>query len=433
MDTGVEGGRRRRIIRYKPLPSQQRFHASEARYKGFSGPIGSGKSQALCHEAIKLAYLNPGRVGLIAAPTYSMLRDATQMALLEALGDHSIPYVHNKAYGTITFEDTRSVVLLRSLDNYERLRGTNLAWFGVDELTYAKEEAWTRLEGRLREPRAKVMCGFGVWTPRGFDWVYERFVKDGGGDCEVIFARPAENEYLLSQAPGFYERLKSSYDERFYRQEVLGEYLNICQDRVYHTFDRGVHLKAVPVTQAEPLLWALDFNVDPMCSIVAQIRGGHVYVLDEIVLRRATTRAACEELLARYGTYGGTLRIYGDASGAHMQTSGMTDYQMIRKALSGAWRGPVEQRVPPSNPPVAERVALTNGKLMPATGEPGLFINARCKELIRDLEEVVYREGSGIVDKRDPMRTHLSDALGYLLWQEFGERPKVGERGRQLI
>ena len=57
-------------IEYVPLPSQQRFHQSTARFKGFSGPIGSGKSQALCHEAIKLSFQNKGRMGLIGAPTY---------------------------------------------------------------------------------------------------------------------------------------------------------------------------------------------------------------------------------------------------------------------------------------------------------------------------------------------------------------------------
>jgi hypothetical protein len=31
------------------------------------------------------------------------------------------------------------------------------------------------------------------------------------------------------------------------------------------------------------------------------------------------------------------------------------------------------------------------------------------------------------------MRTHLSDALGYLLWQECGPLPKAGERGGRII
>jgi hypothetical protein len=63
---------RERGIEYHPLPSQRRFHDSKARFKGFSGPIGSGKSQALCQEALKLAYLNSGRTGLLGAPTYEV-------------------------------------------------------------------------------------------------------------------------------------------------------------------------------------------------------------------------------------------------------------------------------------------------------------------------------------------------------------------------
>ena len=34
-----------RGIRYKPLPTQRLFHLSDARFKGYSGPVGSGKSQ----------------------------------------------------------------------------------------------------------------------------------------------------------------------------------------------------------------------------------------------------------------------------------------------------------------------------------------------------------------------------------------------------
>ena len=56
---------------YEPLPTQFRFHAdTRSKYKGYSGPIGSGKSKALCYEAIFLAQLKPGRSGLIGAPIY---------------------------------------------------------------------------------------------------------------------------------------------------------------------------------------------------------------------------------------------------------------------------------------------------------------------------------------------------------------------------
>ncbi len=80
-----------RDISYDPLPSQKKFHALENRFKGFSGPIGSGKSQALCQEAIRMSYMNPGRLGLLGAPTYPMLRDATQAALHRDPGEQRDP------------------------------------------------------------------------------------------------------------------------------------------------------------------------------------------------------------------------------------------------------------------------------------------------------------------------------------------------------
>src|SRR6266852_8094035 len=153
-------GIRLREIEYSPLPSQKKFHESEARFKGFSGPIGSGKSQALCQEAIKLSYLNPGRTGLIGAPTYPMLRDATQVALSEILELNRIPHELNRAENFLVFRETRSRVLFRAVEEFERLRGSNLAWFGLDELTYTSEEAWLRLEGRLRDPKAQLRCAF---------------------------------------------------------------------------------------------------------------------------------------------------------------------------------------------------------------------------------------------------------------------------------
>ncbi|HYZ86340.1 MAG TPA: hypothetical protein VE621_18145, partial [Bryobacteraceae bacterium] len=183
---------RQRVIRYSPLPSQKRFHLSTARFKGYSGSVGSGKSAALCQEAIRLSYLNPGRTGLLGAPTYPMLRDATLAALIEILETNKLPYDLNRSEFVLRFKDTGSRILLRSLDEYERLRGTNRAWFGVDELSYTAEEAWTRLEARLRDPLAKRLCGFGVWTPKGRDWLWRRWVQSPVDGYELISAKPFE-------------------------------------------------------------------------------------------------------------------------------------------------------------------------------------------------------------------------------------------------
>jgi Terminase large subunit, T4likevirus-type, N-terminal len=427
--SGIE----RREIAYRPLASQQKFHDSTARFKGFSGPIGSGKSQALCQEAIKLSYLNAGRLGLLGAPTYPMLRDATQAALLEVLDANGIPYDLNKAENALLMKDSGSRILFRSVEEFERLRGTNLAWFGVDELTYTQEESWLRLEGRLRDPLATRLCGFAVWTPKGYDWVWRRFIADRVKGYEVVQAAAFENRHILAKIPDFYERLLSSYDQKFYEQEVLGNYLSMDGSRVYTAFDRTMHLKELAVHPRHSLLWALDFNVDPMSSVVAQHLNGMVHVVDEIVIRHATTKDACAEFLRRFPKHGAGVHVFGDASGSAQQTTGLSDFDLVREYFMANSTVPVYYRVARSNPPVRERVNLVNGRLQSASGRISVLVDPKCKELIKDLEQVCYKADSMVIDKeRDRARTHVSDALGYLLWQEFRPQVMVGERGEIL-
>ena len=431
---GSTGRTENRDIEYDPLPSQKAFHALETRFKGFSGPIGSGKSQALCHEAIRLSYLNQGRLGLLGAPTYPMLRDATQAALLEILQWNNIPYEHNKAENMLVFKDTGSRILFRPVDEFERLRGTNLAWFGLDELSYTQLEAWQRLEGRLRDPKATKLCGFGVWTPKGFDWVYRKFIANPVKGYGVIQAAPFENRHLLGRVSDFYVRLKDSYDEKFYQQEVMGAYVSMQGGRVYSAFDRETHVRPLEATQGVPLKWALDFNVDPMSSVIVQTTREGVRVLDEIVIRHATTAQACQEFLKRYPRHQGGVEIFGDASGNARQTTGATDYEMVREYFMVHSSTSVTYRVPKGNPPVRDRCNAMNRQLKSAAGRVGLLVDPKCKELIMDFEQVTYKSDSNVIDKdRDRLRTHLSDALGYLVWQECLSQPTNGPRERNPL
>jgi len=427
-------GFRQRGIKYSPLPSQRKFHNLPTRFKGFSGPIGSGKSQALCHEAIRLTYLNPGRLGLLGAPTYPMLRDSTQTALFAILEANDLPYDHNKAENSLVMRDTGSKVLFRALDEFERLRGTNLAWFGLDELTYTQEESWLRLEGRLRDPEAHHLCGFAVWTPKGYDWVYHRFISNQIEGYGVVRAPAYENQYLLCKTPDYYDRLKDSYDSKFFQQEVLGQYLTQDGRLVYPTFNRSDNLRKVSVDPASPLLWALDFNVDPMSSVIAQIMDGEIRVLDEIVLRRATTPEACQEFLRRYPEHPAGLRIYGDSSGHNQQTTGCSDYEMVKEYFAENSSYKIDYRTLAQNPPIPHRLNLMNAKLLSARGKVGLLVDPKCVELVKDFEEVCYRAEDNKPDKeKDRMRTHTSDALGYLVWREFKPTKKIGEQRRRIL
>jgi hypothetical protein len=209
--------------------------------------------------------------------------------------------------------------------------------------------------------------------------------------------------------------------------------VNIQAGAVYTAFDRQRNVVDVNLDRYLPLFWTLDFNVDPMCSLVVQRDGDEIRVLDEIVLRRASTLNACEEFQSRFPNHQAGLVVYGDATGGRLQTAGTNDYKIVSDFLRREGYERVHLKIPPANPMVRDRVQLVNSQLLSASGESHLIISPRCRELIKDFEEVTYIPDSVVIDKdKDPRRTHLSDALGYLVWQEFGGKPVIGEQRKRL-
>jgi hypothetical protein len=171
-----------------------------------------------------------------------------------------------------------------------------------------------------------------------------------------------------------------------------------------------------------------------MCSVIAQTEGETVRVVDEIFLRNASTKDACAEFVRRYGSHPGKVVVYGDSSGNHRQTTGNTDYEIIREYFETYCNLKVRLQQNTSNPDVRDRVNLVNRQLRSAAGAVSLVVDPKCKELAKDLEEVCYRAESGDIDKnRDRMRTHLSDALGYLIWRECQPRGKWGLCGDRRV
>jgi Terminase large subunit, T4likevirus-type, N-terminal len=339
---------KKRIIRVPMLPSQRKFLESASPVKGFSGPVGSGKTYALGYQALRSAAENPGCTGLLGAPTFDMLEGATVPILLELLDVHKIRHTYRKSQNVVTIEPSRSRILLRSLDCPEHLRGTNLAWIGIDEPTYCKKAAWERLEARLRDPRARSFQMFAVWTPNGLDWVYKRFISQNKiENHQAILAAPGENLAVLSRRPEYYENLKNSYDELFYRQEALGEYLNTKSGRAYQAWSVANEDASLRFVPQQGLCWALDFNVDPMAGVVGQFINGRIHVLKELFLRNSNTQEMCErfEQVAQpfVDSYWEANRkplpitLYGDATGEARSTSSRTDQLSRCPSIWSRW------------------------------------------------------------------------------------------------
>ena len=246
------------------------------------------------------------------------------------------------------------------------------------------------------------------------------------------------------------ESAAGELDERTYRQEFQASFENLAHGLVYYAFDRKENMQPVPYLRQYPICWALDFNVNPMCSVIAQIedqstrvdllngfRSVRLNVIDEIVLADSNTLEACHAFVARmqHVNPGGVVdvQLYGDAAGGARSTAGKSDYQIIREFFRTETRFRVTYHVPSANPSVRDRVNAVNGMLCNSQGIQRLFIDPRCRRLIHDLERVSWKaDGYGNLcaqlDKSDPELTHVSDALGYLVEREFGLRVAAGLR-----
>ncbi|MCK5608233.1 hypothetical protein KAR91_40505, partial [Candidatus Pacearchaeota archaeon] len=100
-------------------------------YSALVAGIGAGKSYAGCIRAIQAAYGNVGghriktpNLGMITAPTFPMLRDATLRTFEEIAGDLLINYNKSEHLATMS---NGSEILFRSTHDYETLRGPNLS------------------------------------------------------------------------------------------------------------------------------------------------------------------------------------------------------------------------------------------------------------------------------------------------------------------
>ena len=411
--------------------AQGQVFCSDKRFRVLVAGRRFGKTYLALVELCQGAW-GPGRLAWYVAPTYKQAKRIAWKPLKELTRsywagrpnetDLSIQLING---GTIA---------LRGADNYDSLRGDGLDFLVLDEYATMAREAWSEvLRPALSDKQGRALF---IGTPQGFNHLYDlfeqaqtniswgafQFTTEQGGNVPVEELESAAREL----------------DERTYRQEFQASFENVGSGMVYFGFDRAHNVAPVEYDPKQPLYWSLDFNMNPMCSVLAQkLPDGTVHVLDEMILSDSNTQAACEEFRQRTSPwvrpfFPMNVYVYGDATGDSRRTSASrTDWQLVKAFLgryTDQYRAAV--RVPSANPAVKDRVNCVNAMLRNHAGQRRALIHPRCKELIKDLEQVRWKNdphGNPLaeVDKSDPMRTHASDALGYFLAHACPIRPQM--------
>src|SRR6202049_94241 len=186
-------------------------------------------------------------------------------------------------------------ICLRGADNYDSLRGDGLDFRGLEEYASIAREAWTEvLRPALADKQGKALF---IGTPHGRNHFFELY--------ENALDQPQWARFQFTTAQGGNVTVKElesathELDERTYRQEFQASFESLGVGMVYYAFDRRQNIRDLLYNPALPLFWSLDFNVNPMCSVLGQIVHGRVHVLDELILPNSNTLAACEEFLER--------------------------------------------------------------------------------------------------------------------------------------
>lgn len=214
-------------------------------------------------------------------------------------------------------------------------------------------------------------------------------------------------------------------DPKTFRQEFEAKF-EAMSGRVYHTFDRKLHVGDFPFNPTLPICIGQDFNIDPMSSVVFQLQpNGDLWAVDEIVLFSSNTQEVCEEIERKYWRHMKQITIYPDpAGGARQHARGESDLDIFRE------KGFKRIKYHRKHPMISDRVNSVNKMLLTADGTIRMRVNQKCRHLIDSLEQTIYKEGGREVDKKQSIE-HSGDACGYYVQFEFPAR-KVAIAGISL-
>lgn len=223
----------------------------------------------------------------------------------------------------------------------------------------------------------------------------------------------------------YLEYARKTMDERDFKEQFEASWLS-ASGGIFHAFDREYNVRPCTYNPAKAILVGSDFNVNPMVWVLCHVRedGQTLEVFDELFLRNTNTPTTLDVLVKRYSGHKGGFEFYGDATGRGRRTAAReTDYRLIEQDQRLKAMGRTLHYLR-SNPPQADRFAVTNAHICNGEGSMHLFVDPRCSHLITDLETRSFRPGTReAADSGD--EGHPTDALGYLLYKKFPLRVQL--------
>jgi hypothetical protein len=402
---------------YWTVPYQEDFHFSRASKVYLSTGYGGGKTYSLIQKMFWLMNENYGLPGGLLVPTLKMYKRDVVPTIEQICDENKIRARHMKGESAWLFPDAKcKLYVFHSQDDGASIKGPNLAWGIINEVTLCSEKAFMSFLARVRLAQAKLLQIAMSGTPEGFNWTYEYFVQNQRKDTHLIIGDARRNKFV---ADTYFGILAESYDELMQQQYILGQWVNLTGKRAAWMFDRMKHTDIQQHQKAErigdlPVLISLDFNVTPMAATLWNHTPGkwdwvhgkptnqELLAFDEIKIDSSNTYEMCDAIHQRLGPIGEDMvTIFPDPAGAARSTKALQSDIQILKDYGGFKQIKYKSKIS-----VRDCLNSLNNML----SRNLVMLNSQtCRNTIADLEQCVFKGNVFEIDKSNQSRTHWLD------------------------
>ena len=376
---------------------QQEVISCENRFRVLISGRRFGKTFLAINELAKFARFPNQKVWYVS-PSYRQSKNICLTMLKDQIIKHKWAKKINDSDLSIILKNN-SLIQLKGADNEQSLRGVGLNFIVLDEFADIKPNAWYEvLRPTLSDTKGSALfCG----SPKGFNFAYDLYSRKDkewkSFKYTTIEGGQVDQEEI--------EQAKNDLDERTFQQEYLATFVNYA-GIIYYNFDINNNVVEDYKLHDGTIHIGMDFNIDPMCCVVAQEKDNKIIIFDEIQIWSSNTAEMVQEIKQRYKQ---KVVIYPDPASKQRKTSagGFTDLSILKNAG-------FEVRCRSTHPLVRDRINAVNSKLKNVNGMSSLFMIKSCKNLIKSLQRQIYKEGTHVPDK-DSGFDHFNDALGYMV------------------
>lgn len=440
--TRVTRGQKTIQLGYAPMPKQSEAHALKAKYRGFGGGWGNGKTSWGCAETFIRCHEFPGTRAIIARKTRPELKSTTWDMFLNGdpsgekddtawtgLPQEAVKSI-NKSDLIVEFRNG-SVVYGLPLDDPAKLENYNLGFFWIDQAEEIEEDIFLKFHGRLRQKKGPRE-GIVTFNPSGHNWLWRRFIDPKRSirwchQYQCVEATTYDNPNLPEDYLEQFEGLPEAWIQRF----VMGSH-EVFVGQIFTDYDPEVHI-VQPFRI--PSDWRRWMSIDPgirhesALSWVAEDFEGNLYYYREILRSDQPVSWWAKEMLAAEAApdWGGPdeqvmNRMIGPEAQQRAQTDG--------KSVLDLWNDyGIYPEIADRNPPA--RISAITTALRPHddhphpfTGRrpsPKLFIFADCDKLQKYLPQYRWKPVRSSYAEEDSPEAprkkddHNIDNLGHIL------------------